>query len=105
MALSLTHAYICTFSLSLSLSLSLSQDGPGEGTIIKEPGGDGWVRVRWDNGAVNSYRMGDHDRYDLTLAPSELESASKEGETKDEPEDADISVCEFPSLLFVWCFV
>jgi E3 ubiquitin-protein ligase HERC2 len=36
--------------------------------------------------------MGEDNRYDLTLAPSELEARAKEGETKDEPEDADISV-------------
>ncbi|CAI8025922.1 E3 ubiquitin-protein ligase HERC2 [Geodia barretti] len=69
------------------------QDGPGEGTVIRDPGGDGWVRIRWDNGAVNSYRMGENDRYDLTLAPSELQPNAKERETKDEPEDADISIC------------
>ena len=68
--------------------------------MIKEPGTDGWVRIRWDNGGVNSYRMGENDRYDLTLAPSELEPMAKEGEAKDELEDADISVCE---LLCVVC--
>ena len=55
------------------------------------------MRIRWDNGAVNSYRMGESDRYDLTLAPSELQPKTKERETKDEPEDADISVCECSS--------
>ena len=40
--------------------------------------------------------MGEDNRYDLTLAPSELEPKTREGEKKDEPEDADISVggCE-----------
>ena len=56
------------------------------------------MRIRWDNGAVNSYRMGENDRYDLTLAPSELQPKAKERETKDEPEDADISICEWQFL-------
>lgn len=44
---------------------------------------------------MNSYRMGEDNRYDLTLAPSELEPKTKEGETKDDIEDADISVGEW----------
>ena len=57
-------------------------------------GGEGWVRVQWDGGTVNSYRMGQEGRYDLTLAPSELEPKNKEGEKKDTPEDASLSVGE-----------
>lgn len=51
----------------------LLQDGPppGEGTVINEVGTDGWVRVRWDTGSINSYRMGREQKYDLKLAPSE----------------------------------
>ncbi|XP_076284957.1 E3 ubiquitin-protein ligase HERC2 isoform X1 [Lasioglossum baleicum] len=46
------------------------QDGPppGEGHVIHEPGVDGWVRVQWDNGNTNSYRMGKEGKYDLKLA-------------------------------------
>ena len=77
-----------------SLSLSHSQDGPGEGTVTRDPTGDGWVRIQWDSGETNSYRMGEDNRYDLALAPSELEPRTKEGEKIDEPEDADISVGE-----------
>ncbi|KAL2717183.1 E3 ubiquitin-protein ligase HERC2 [Vespula squamosa] len=46
------------------------QDGPppGEGRVIGELGEDGWVRVQWDNGAMNSYRMGKEGKYDLKLA-------------------------------------
>ena len=29
---------------------------------------DGWVRVHWDSGQTNSYRMGKENRYDLKLA-------------------------------------
>ena len=67
--------------------------------MIGEVGGDGWVRIRWDTGSVNSYRMGREDRYDLALAPSELEPKTKEGERRDEPEDADISVGEWEKNL------
>lgn len=48
----------------------LSQDGPppGEGTVIGELGEDGWIRVQWDTGSTNSYRMGKEGKYDLKLA-------------------------------------
>ncbi|XP_054270101.1 E3 ubiquitin-protein ligase HERC2 isoform X2 [Macrosteles quadrilineatus] len=46
------------------------QDGPppGEGRVIGELGEDGWIRVQWDNGATNSYRMGKEGKFDLKLA-------------------------------------
>ncbi|CAB0009589.1 unnamed protein product [Nesidiocoris tenuis] len=46
------------------------QDGPppGEGRVIAELGEDGWIRVQWDNGSANSYRMGKEGKYDLKLA-------------------------------------
>ena len=41
---------------------------------------DGWVRVYWDNGTTNSYRMGKEGKYDLQLVdmtvPSQKESDS-----------------------------
>lgn len=71
-----------------------SQDGPPprEGTVIGDVGSDGWVRVRWDSGAVNSYRMGKEDKYDLMLAPSELIPKAKGEEGKEEPEDTSLTV-------------
>jgi E3 ubiquitin-protein ligase HERC2 len=36
--------------------------------VIGELGEDGWVRVQWDNGSANSYRMGKEGKYDLKLA-------------------------------------
>ncbi|OXU31335.1 hypothetical protein TSAR_012680, partial [Trichomalopsis sarcophagae] len=59
------------------------QDGPppGEGTVIGELGDDGWIRVKWDNGATNSYRMGKEGKFDLKLAeppaPPESDSDSE----------------------------
>ncbi|RWS12697.1 E3 ubiquitin-protein ligase HERC2-like protein [Dinothrombium tinctorium] len=48
------------------------QDGPSpsEGTVISDLGDDGWVRVKWDNGTTNSYRMGKEGKYDIKLARS-----------------------------------
>ena len=71
-----------------------TQDGPppGEGTVISELGGDGWVRIRWDCGIVNSYRMGKEGKYDIDLAPSELVPKNKEGEAKDEPADVELTI-------------
>ncbi|XP_062386938.1 soluble scavenger receptor cysteine-rich domain-containing protein SSC5D-like [Sardina pilchardus] len=56
-----------------------NQDGipPGLGLVISPLSESGWIRVRWDNGNVNSYRMGHEGKYDLKLAeplPSALPS-------------------------------
>lgn len=49
------------------------QDEPvGLGTLISDVGEDGWVRVHWDSGGVNSYRMGREGKYDLQLADVQL---------------------------------
>ena len=51
------------------------QDGPSPsmGRVIGELGNDGWIRVQWDSGSTNSYRMGKEGKYDLKLAePPEL---------------------------------
>ena len=49
-----------------------NQDGtpPGEGRVIGELGDDGWIRVQWDIGTTNSYRMGKEGKYDLKLSES-----------------------------------
>ncbi|XP_062388294.1 putative HERC2-like protein 3 [Sardina pilchardus] len=56
-----------------------NQDGipPGLGLVIGSLSESGWIRVRWDNGHINSYRMGAEGKYDLKLAeplPSALPS-------------------------------
>ena len=38
--------------------------------MIGELGEDGWIRVQWDTGSTNSYRMGKEGKYDLKLAES-----------------------------------
>lgn len=57
------------------------QDGNGEGRIISEVGDDGWVRVEWDTGATNSYRMGKEGHYDLRLADSSFKTISPDKES------------------------
>lgn len=42
---------------------------PGEGQIVSKIGDDGWIRVLWDHGVSNSYRMGKEGKFDLKLAP------------------------------------
>ncbi|KAF5900640.1 E3 ubiquitin-protein ligase HERC2, partial [Clarias magur] len=46
------------------------QDGPapGLGRVISELKEDGWIRVQWDTGSTNVYRMGNEGKYDLKLA-------------------------------------
>ncbi|XP_052796353.1 E3 ubiquitin-protein ligase HERC2-like isoform X2 [Mya arenaria] len=63
------------------------QDGPSPsmGRVIGELGNDGWIRVQWDSGSTNSYRMGKEGKYDLKLAePPELPD-------NDEDDDEDAS--------------
>ncbi|KAF5890150.1 Fc receptor-like protein 5 isoform X1, partial [Clarias magur] len=46
------------------------QDGPppGLGQVISELDEDSWIRVQWDTGSTNVYRMGNEGKYDLKLA-------------------------------------
>lgn len=60
------------------------QDGNGEGKIISEVGDDGWVRVEWDTGATNSYRMGKEGQYDLRMADSSFKTISPDKESEKE---------------------
>ncbi|XP_048243824.1 E3 ubiquitin-protein ligase HERC2-like isoform X1 [Haliotis rufescens] len=65
------------------------QDGPppGLGRVIGELGEDGWIRVQWDTGSTNSYRMGKEGKYDLKLAePPELPDNDEEDEEELESE-------------------
>ena len=65
------------------------QDGspPGKGTVVSEVSSNGWMRVRWDTEAVNSYRMSGDGKFDLAIAPV----VAAEGEGKDAPVDADLT--------------
>lgn len=69
------------------------QDGPppSEGTVIGELGEDGWIRVQWDNGSSNSYRMGKEGKYDLKLADPPFASESESDPETEEEDPNDIS--------------
>jgi E3 ubiquitin-protein ligase HERC2 len=53
--------------------------------VIAELGEDGWVRVQWDTGSTNSYRMGKEGKYDLKLAET-LNSPDNEEDEEEEEE-------------------
>ncbi len=69
------------------------QDGPppSEGRVIGELGEDGWIRVQWDNGSTNSYRMGKEGKYDLKLAEP---PAVSDDDDDDSDTDSDDTGCE-----------
>lgn len=73
------------FNLS---SFWLLQDGPppGLGRVIGELGEDGWIRVQWDTGSTNSYRMGKEGKYDLKLAelPVSAQPSAEDSDTEDD---------------------
>jgi len=62
------------------------QDGPfpSTGTVIGELGEDGWIRVQWDTGSTNSYRMGKEGKYDLKLADADVDADSEDKKEDDE---------------------
>ena len=64
------------------------QDGkpPGEGRVVGELGEDGWVRIQWDTGCTNSYRMGKEGKYDLQLAgPPPIPESSDDDDEEIKP--------------------
>lgn len=48
------------------------------GTIIDESDLLEWIRVKWDNGDVNSYRIGDENKYDLYYAEDQTPATVKQ---------------------------
>ncbi|KAG9492301.1 hypothetical protein GDO78_000687 [Eleutherodactylus coqui] len=66
------------------------QDGPppGLGRVIGELGEDGWIRVQWDTGSTNSYRMGKEGKYDLKLTepPPATQPMADDSDTEDDSE-------------------
>ena len=66
-----------------------NQDMNGEGRVIGELGEDGWIRVQWDSGSTNSYRMGKEGKYDLKLVeqpPASDSDSDTDSEDGDQPE-------------------
>lgn len=56
------------------------------GRVIGELGEDGWIRVQWDTGSTNSYRMGKEGKYDLKLAepPPAAQPTTEDSDTEDD---------------------
>ena len=52
--------------------------------MIGELGEDGWIRVQWDTGSTNSYRMGKEGKYDLKLAEVPSFHDNEEDDEEDE---------------------
>lgn len=54
--------------------------------MIGELGEDGWIRVQWDTGCTNSYRMGKEGKYDLKLAepPPATQPPTEDSDTEDD---------------------
>ena len=71
-----------------------NQDGNGEGRVIGELGEDGWIRVQWDTGSTNSYRMGKEGKYDLKLIEQPMASDS---DSESDSEDCDQVETRIPS--------
>nr|XP_004552854.2 E3 ubiquitin-protein ligase HERC2 isoform X1 [Maylandia zebra] len=70
------------------------QDGPapGLGRVIGELGEDGWIRVQWDTGSTNSYRMGKEGKYDLKLAepPPAAQPPVEDSDTEDDTAEGEL---------------
>ncbi|XP_043927990.1 E3 ubiquitin-protein ligase HERC2 [Protopterus annectens] len=83
------------------------QDGPppGLGRVIGELGEDGWIRVQWDTGSTNSYRMGKEGKYDLKLAepPPTAQSATEDSDTEDDAEGEPIEKNPHPTAVMLTC--
>ncbi|XP_068720941.1 E3 ubiquitin-protein ligase HERC2-like [Montipora capricornis] len=76
------------------------QDGPppSEGRVIGELGEDEWVRIQWDTGSTNSYRMGKEGKFDLKLAGPPPVPESSEEEEEDLKDDSKQEKTEIQSV-------
>uniref|UniRef100_A0A3P9BK00 E3 ubiquitin-protein ligase HERC2 n=1 Tax=Maylandia zebra TaxID=106582 RepID=A0A3P9BK00_9CICH len=81
------------------------QDGPapGLGRVIGELGEDGWIRVQWDTGSTNSYRMGKEGKYDLKLAepPPAAQPPVEDSDTEDDTEGELIEKSSHPTAMML----
>ena len=68
-----------------------NQDGPppSRGIVVSELSRDYWVRVRWNLGSVNSYRIVKYGKYDLAVAPEGKLSSGRVGKG-DSPVDTEL---------------
>ncbi|XP_019484450.1 PREDICTED: E3 ubiquitin-protein ligase HERC2 [Hipposideros armiger] len=81
------------------------QDGPppGLGRVIGELGEDGWIRVQWDTGSTNSYRMGKEGKYDLKLVelPASTQPSAEDSDTEDDSEAEQIERNIHPTAMML----
>ncbi|XP_039600637.1 E3 ubiquitin-protein ligase HERC2 isoform X1 [Polypterus senegalus] len=81
------------------------QDGPppGLGRVIGELGEDGWIRVQWDTGSTNSYRMGKEGKYDLKLAEPlpAAQPAIEDSDTEDDIETEPLEKSIHPTAMML----
>ncbi|XP_041055229.1 E3 ubiquitin-protein ligase HERC2 isoform X4 [Carcharodon carcharias] len=81
------------------------QDGPppGLGRVIGELGDDGWIRVQWDTGSTNSYRMGKEGKYDLKLAepPPAAQPATEDSDTEDDSDAEPVEKNTHPTVMLL----
>ena len=69
------------------IAAAVSHCRDSEGRVIGELGEDGWIRVQWDNGSTNSYRMGKEGKYDLKLAdPPPMTETDSDSESEAQSE-------------------
>lgn len=79
--------------------------------MIGELGEDGWIRVQWDTGSTNSYRMGKEGKYDLKLAepPPATQPTTEDSDTEDDSgkkaiffnKSGDRALVEFQNWYFI----
>ena len=88
---------VVTAWIMLLTLLRLLQDGPPPslGHVIGELGEDGWIRVQWDTGNTNSYRMGKEGKYDLKLVEPLAPSSNDDDEEEDEEVEDDAGEAEY----------
>ena len=70
--------------------------------MIGELGDDGWIRVQWDTGSTNSYRMGKEGKYNLKLA--EVTQVADNEEDHSDEEDKCESSHLWISEILNWCW-
>ena len=72
--------------------------------MIGELGEDGWIRVQWDTGSTNSYRMGKEGKYDLKLADTDVD-VEHEDKTEDDVQPAGCKPMTGYSFWLTDCFI
>lgn len=80
------YRHFCVYIPNLLIYFPKDGPPPGLGRVIGELGEDGWIRVQWDTGSTNSYRMGKEGKYDLKLTepPPASQPMADDSDTEDD---------------------